>query len=92
MTRKNDKKRYAFNTKDKHCYQIVSERVGTRNRATVKDIYGKKHRMSTTHFVDMSSFEAAVVSEGERIARRKHRANLVERQLCAVYRAFIAAV
>lgn len=51
MTKKiNTRGLFAFNTKDNHCYQISSNKVGTRNRVTMIDIYGHAHRKSITHW------------------------------------------
>lgn len=92
MTKKiNTRGLFAFNTKDNHCYQISSNNVGTRNRVTMIDIYGHAHRKSITHLVPMTPYEAAVVSTGERLVRRKAASTESERQLMSLYRDFIAS-
>lgn len=81
---------FVFDRKNKHCYMITSQDVGTRNRVTMLDIYGKKSRKAITDFVPMTDFEAFVVTEGERITRRKAAMTAADSQLAYCYRKFAA--
>lgn len=90
MTKKtNIRGTYAFNPKNNHSYVVTSNRVGTRNRVTMIDIYGKTHRAAITDFIQMTDFEAAIVMTGERITRRKAATNDAEKQMMYCYREFI---
>lgn len=77
-----------FDPKTRHCYNIVSKRKGTRNRVTAKDIYGKTARFSMNRVFGMTPFEYSIVSEGERVARRKDKLTNRDKQLSAYYRSF----
>lgn len=86
----NTENTFVFDRKNKHCYMITSSEVGTRNRVTMMDIYGKKGRRAITNFAPMTDFEAFVVMKGERITRRKARMNSADAALAHCYRKFAA--
>jgi hypothetical protein len=79
-----------FDRKNKHCYKINSSEVGTRNRVTVSDIYGRKSRRTITNFTPMTEFEAFIVPEGERITRRKAAMTAADSQIAYCYRKYAA--
>lgn len=79
---------FVFDRKNKHCFMITSHEIGTRNRVTMLDIYGKKSRRAITNFAPMTDFEADVVMEGERITRRKAAMDPAAAQLAYCYREF----
>lgn len=81
---------FVFDRKNKHCYMITSPEIGTRNRVTMLDIYGKKDRKAITNFAPMTDFEAFIVMEGERITRRKARMSSADATLAYCYRKFAA--
>lgn len=81
---------FVFDRKNKHCYMITSSEVGTRNRVTMLDIYGRKSRRAITNFAPMTDFEAFIVQEGERITRRKAVMTAADSQLAYCYRKFAA--
>ena len=89
MKSKFTKNIYVFNTKSKHCFTGNFVKVGTRNRVTLTNIYGKSERMPITNLIPMTPYEAAVVSTGERIVRRKDVMTVAERQMANCYRTFV---
>lgn len=83
---------FVFDRKNKHCYMITSSEIGTRNRVTMMDIYGRKTRKAITNFAPMTDFEAFIVQEGERITRRKAAMTPADAQLAYCYRDFATRV
>lgn len=78
-----------YSPKTAHCYRITSKKVGTRNRVTMKDIYGNSHRASVLKLVEMTPYEASIVSLGERITRRKDAMTITDKLMSGCYKKFV---
>lgn len=77
-----------YDNKTNRCYTIPNGYVGTRNRATVLDIYGNKERRAITNAVYVDDSVAPLIKAAERIVRGKHKMTNREREIVAAYRAW----